>query len=59
MGMTQKDVLGREVGGGFMFGNADRKSKQKTAYEMCVGDWSSDVCSSDLYHVRIESPVYV
>ena len=19
-----------------------------TAYEMCVGDWSSDVCSSDL-----------
>ena len=22
--------------------------KQKTAYEMCVGDWSSDVCSSDL-----------
>ena len=24
------------------------KDKQKTAYEMCVGDWSSDVCSSDL-----------
>ena len=24
--------------------------KQKTAYEMCVGDWSSDVCSSDLYN---------
>ena len=24
------------------------KKKQKTAYEMCVGDWSSDVCSSDL-----------
>ena len=23
--------------------------KQKTAYEMCVGDWSSDVCSSDLW----------
>ena len=22
MGMTQRDVLGREVGGGFMFGNA-------------------------------------
>ena len=21
---------------------------EKTAYEMCVGDWSSDVCSSDL-----------
>ena len=22
--------------------------KQKTAYEMILGDWSSDVCSSDL-----------
>ena len=22
--------------------------KQKTAYEMAIGDWSSDVCSSDL-----------
>ena len=22
--------------------------KQKTAYEMCGRDWSSDVCSSDL-----------
>src|SRR3546814_3738826 len=22
--------------------------KQKTAYEMCIIDWSSDVCSSDL-----------
>ena len=33
-----------EVGGGgvvFFF-------KQKTAYEMCGRDWSSDVCSSDL-----------
>src|SRR3546814_5465775 len=27
--------------------------KQKTAYEMRISDWSSDVCSSDL-HVRIE-----
>ena len=24
--------------------------KQKTAYELCLGDWSSDVCSSDLLH---------
>src|SRR3546814_5295225 len=24
--------------------------KQKTAYEMRISDWSSDVCSSDLYH---------
>ena len=29
------------VGGVFFF-------KQKTAYEMCGRDWSSDVCSSDL-----------
>src|SRR6184192_2023948 len=25
--------------------------KQKTAYEMSIGDWSSDVCSSDLGYV--------
>src|SRR3546814_9216664 len=25
--------------------------KQKTAYEMRISDWSSDVCSSDLYFV--------
>src|SRR3546814_7660194 len=24
--------------------------KQKTAYEMRISDWSSDVCSSDLKH---------
>src|SRR3546814_21065372 len=24
--------------------------KQKTAYEMLISDWSSDVCSSDLVH---------
>ena len=29
------------VGGFFFF-------KQKTAYEIGTGDWSSDVCSSDL-----------
>src|SRR3546814_2633312 len=30
--------------------------KQKTAYEMRISDWSSDVCSSDLFGpgVRIE-----
>src|SRR3546814_10865693 len=27
--------------------------KQKTAYEMRISDWSSDVCSSDLQHVRV------
>src|SRR3546814_2838901 len=26
--------------------------KQKTAYEMRISDWSSDVCSSDLAAVR-------
>src|SRR3546814_12350270 len=26
--------------------------KQKTAYEMRISDWSSDVCSSDLAHGR-------
>src|SRR3546814_975084 len=29
--------------------------KQKTAYEMRISDWSSDVCSSDLEHrARVE-----
>src|SRR3546814_2167259 len=27
--------------------------KQKTAYEMRISDWSSDVCSSDLKRVRL------
>src|SRR3546814_6238489 len=26
--------------------------KQKTAYELRISDWSSDVCSSDLHFVR-------
>src|SRR3546814_7359065 len=26
--------------------------KQKTAYEMRISDWSSDVCSSDLWSVE-------
>src|SRR3546814_9440668 len=26
--------------------------KQKTAYEMRISDWSSDVCSSDLLHTN-------
>src|SRR3546814_10094904 len=31
--------------------------KQKTAYEMRISDWSSDVCSSDLrYRNRVSSP---
>src|SRR3546814_10634541 len=27
--------------------------KQKTAYEMRISDWSSDVCSSDLSHFEV------
>src|SRR3546814_7965188 len=28
--------------------------KQKTAYEMRISDWSSDVCSSDLVYAKEE-----
>src|SRR3546814_1578890 len=28
--------------------------KQKTAYEMRISDWSSDVCSSDLPRIRLQ-----
>src|SRR3546814_10682218 len=31
--------------------------KQKTAYEMRISDWSSDVCSSDLITPKITLPV--
>src|SRR3546814_16553930 len=31
--------------------------KQKTAYEMRISDWSSDVCSSDLPDGRITTPL--
>src|SRR3546814_3321309 len=29
--------------------------KQKTAYEMRISDWSSDVCSSDLAHGMVQA----
>src|SRR3546814_20090083 len=29
--------------------------KQKTAYELRISDWSSDVCSSDLHHADTRS----
>src|SRR3546814_5208249 len=32
--------------------------KQKTAYEMRISDWSSDVCSSDLDRVQIGFQVF-
>src|SRR3546814_9796981 len=31
--------------------------KQKTAYEMRISDWSSDVCSSDLCWLRVDRRV--
>src|SRR3546814_1412103 len=31
--------------------------KQKTAYEMRISDWSSDVCSSDLLGEPLDAPV--
>src|SRR3546814_1495036 len=31
--------------------------KQKTAYEMRISDWSSDVCSSDLHRRHAEQQV--
>src|SRR3546814_5551377 len=36
--------------------------KQKTAYEMRISDWSSDVCSSDLItlnHGVVETPIFM
>src|SRR3546814_5002805 len=30
--------------------------KQKTAYEMRISDWSSDVCSSDLTRLLVGAP---
>src|SRR3546814_6495386 len=30
--------------------------KQKTAYEMRISDWSSDVCSSDLFDILRTAP---
>src|SRR3546814_10051758 len=35
------------------FVNAIFFFKQKTAYEMRISDWSSDVCSSDLFEAAV------
>src|SRR3546814_8898653 len=32
--------------------------KQKTAYEMRISDWSSDVCSSDLVYAAVKFFLY-
>src|SRR3546814_2598831 len=31
--------------------------KQKTAYEMRISDWSSDVCSSDLRYIQSQDNI--
>src|SRR5213079_935691 len=41
-------VLDLDAWHGFFF------FEQKTAYEITTGDWSSDVCSSDLVPLRVE-----
>src|SRR3546814_1510947 len=41
MGKVSTSKVGYDMVGVFFF-------KQKTAYEMRISDWSSDVCSSDL-----------
>src|SRR3546814_2556780 len=33
--------------------------KQKTAYEMRISDWSSDVCSSDLFSIEDLNQLHV
>src|SRR3546814_5386993 len=33
--------------------------KQKTAYEMRISDWSSDVCSSDLFPYMVNGTITV
>ena len=46
----QYSCLGNSIVRGAWWATVHRvaKEKQKTAYEMVVCDWSSDVCSSDL-----------
>src|SRR3546814_6667574 len=29
--------------------------RRKTAYELLIRDWSSDVCSSDLFHLAVKA----
>src|SRR3546814_8165017 len=33
--------------------------KQKTAYEMRISDWSSDVCSSDLLDIHCDGDTHI
>src|SRR3546814_8803440 len=41
-----------------MFANSFFFFKQKTAYEMRISDWSSDVCSSDLGPSQVDCCAY-
>src|SRR3546814_6718370 len=45
-------LLCRVLGAGVCFVSLIFFFKQKTAYEMRISDWSSDVCSSDLARRR-------
>src|SRR3546814_9094971 len=42
---------------GWFFRRAFFFFKQKTAYEMRISDWSSDVCSSDLALANLVGPL--
>ena len=50
--MTRDSSRNGGKGGGGVCGVFFFFFKQKTAYEMCGRDWSSDVCSSDLHDIR-------
>src|ERR1051325_11648274 len=45
---ARRGLCGGGLGGGLGRGGSLVFFKQKTAYEITYGDWSSDVCSSDL-----------
>src|SRR6184192_1768108 len=47
---SRRPETGRETPKVFFF-------KQNTAYEMSIGDWSSDVCSSDLCPAAFPTPI--
>ena len=52
-GVWREERDGNGIVGGWV-GSLIFFFKQKTAYEMCGRDWSSDVCSSDLtVYVRL------
>ena len=48
VGEVQKDDVGEGSAGVCVWFGVFFFFKQKTAYEIGTGDWSSDVCSSDL-----------